>query len=271
MPTSATISFNTKSSKTYTFNEDFSSLIYIATASASQYWTFRLPVGKTMYVYWGDGNASTVSGLGSTNVTVTHSYSDSSDYRIIWGGDYEDLTYIYSNTDVTGDLSVFANFTSVTSLQLSNSTITGELSDINELTGLRTLLLYNMPVSGDVSTLSALNFNSLSIQLTDVTFDLTPEWTGSYVTRPLIFLQNNDFTATMVDNALISFASNIATWRPIIIYLNGTNANRTSASDAAKAALIAAGCTVYVNESGDENDTAFDLDDEFDLDNGLNL
>lgn len=77
------------------------------------------------------------------------------------------------------------------------------------------------------------------------TFDSQLPWPNIRVSYG-INISNNNWTSQMTDNALIAFAGG-----PLFntaINIGGTNAARTSASDAAKATLIANGCTVTVNE-----------------------
>jgi len=79
----------------------------------------------------------------------------------------------------------------------------------------------------------------------DLTYDTTASWSNIRVTYGIRF-DGSNWTSTMVDNALIAMAGG-----PVYnttINLGGNNAARTSASDSAKATLLANGCSITVNE-----------------------
>ena len=77
---------------------------------------------------------------------------------------------------------------------------------------------------------------------TSITFDTITAWIGHDYS---IDIQDCALTSTMVDNALIAFAGGSFTGN--LINVGGTNAARTSASDAALATLLAAGNSVNLN------------------------
>jgi len=116
-----------------------------------------------------------------------------------------------------------------------------KISKMLNLTNI-TLTSGSTRVVGDFSgcyTLTQLTF--LNIGSNTIDFDYIRTWPalnmGIYC-----YLNYNAMTATQVDNALIAFAS--GPFASTTINLAGTNAARTSVSDAAVAILEAAGCTI---------------------------
>lgn len=129
-----------------------------------------------------------------------------------------------------------------------------DINDISWGTKVRNLYISKaagLDMIGDIGTLMSTVFADATaaryIQIGNTGGDYT--WNSDSVSIPNfanILLTANGFLTAHVDNALISMAdSGVAN---CTIQLHGANQARSSASDAAKATLIAAGCTVTVNE-----------------------
>ena len=149
-----------------------------------------------------------------------------------------DSFYAY-NTELGGDISAIKTWTSAYSINVYRSNVYGDVSELSSWAGttLRVLNLNTTNVSGDVSklyvctnVLLVLNFFS-----TNVTFDGVDYFVNTGTTP--FFFQDCGWTSEMVDNALIAFAGGEFIGKTINI--GGTNASRTSASDAAFAYLDA--------------------------------
>lgn len=137
------------------------------------------------------------------------------------------LTYLgLGSTQVTGDIAVAAGMPLLTTLRLDqNAGVTGDIASIAPRTALTIIHLYSCPA------------------LTYTTPTALPPWNGA-----TIWLYSSGLSSTEVDGFLIDLADGCGTTGTRVLKIAGTNAARTSASDAAKAALLAAGWTVEVNE-----------------------
>ena len=221
---------------------------------------FQLPTGKSMVVFWGDGNSSAVNGNDTTDVSVSSTYSGAGTYYITLGGDYLDLTKINCDrTHVSGDVSGWSALTSLTFLHCGGNSLTGDVSTWSALTSLTRLYCGGNSLTGDVSTWSALtSLTQLHCDSNSLDFDNTTAWTA--LSLGTTYFSNNSMTSTQVDNALIAFAG--GPFLNTTIYLDGTNDARTPASDAALATLLAAGNDVRVNEYVDYGDWYLPSKDE---------
>ena len=201
------------------------SVLPFATASADlvQVYAVKLPIGKTLTIDWGDGNSDDYAGNNTTSVAVTHTYAGAGSYDIIFKGDYTDLTYLLCNSNsLSGDVSGWSSLTSLTYLNCRSNSLTGDVSGWSALTSL---------------TVLSCRSNSLD-------FDNTTAWAALSL-GTTCYLQNNSMTSTQVDNALIAFAG--GPFLNTTITLSGTNAARTSDSDAAVTTLEANGCTIITS------------------------
>ena len=231
---------------------------------------FKAPITSTLQINDGDGTLTPVAGNDATTVTHTTSYptNKTRTFYFYVEGDYEDITLIslFNITIVAGSVSRWNEITSLENIQLQGATgMYGNLemsfatdnlvyinTTFNKITGDISLLqnssldcLFNkVPVTGDLSTLqgSLIGLTPNAFIGTLVTFDNIVNWTipGTF------YAYDNNWTSAMVDNALISFANGGTTGKTINIA--GNNASRTTASDAAKATLLANGNTLTVNE-----------------------
>jgi len=187
------------------------------------------------------GTGASAVSLGGTAVT-----GDLSDLSSRTGLTVVDV----SNTAVTGSVtSLTMHPTSHDSLYINDTTITGTTSNLGALVHLQTLDFSNTPVTGDIAALATLtkmkvlNGSGCSLSYTSTTLPNWPEWKPGlgididFSSTGLSSTEVDDFLIDLADSGTINGTLNIA----------GTNASRTSASNAAIATLIAAGWTLDYN------------------------
>jgi len=233
--------------------------------------TIKCQAGGALTILWGDGTASAVTCNNVAN-TYVHTYAATGLYTIrivgttrlislfqvvgqtwisgsisaITQGLSASLTALYLyNTGVSGDINVLSLFTGMTVIMVYGTSLTGNISSVAALTGLNILYINSTPgVTGDIRSLAGLTqLIALRISSTGI---------GDYTTGPLpawpasnMQLYSIGLSSAEVDAFLIDFADGAGAAGSINIA--GTNAARTHASDAAKAALDAAGWAVTVN------------------------
>jgi len=228
---------------------------------------FKAPATSTLDIYDGDGPMTQVAGQDDATVTHTTSYSAAGTYYFYVEGDLEYITGIFFNSTApfaTGSIDRWGELKSLVGITIINHDFEGDIvnllacsepisyifnnnsriyGDIS-LFASKTITLFNLggtSISGDFS-LSCTAWPGLcAVAGSLVTFDTIVSWTagGNF------FAQSTGWTSTMVDNCLISLANGGTTGK--VINLGGTNAVRTSASDAAFAQLDAVN-TLTVNE-----------------------
>lgn len=201
----------------------------------------------TMLQLQGSLVSGDIGGLGSlTSMTQLYVYStpvsgDIGDLSGLTG-----LTILYlSSTSVSGDIGDLSSLTSLTQLYLNKTSVSGNIGGLGSLTGLTILYLNTTSVSGDIGNLSSLtSLVLLSLYTTSLSYGSIsplPPWAGANLQ-----VQSTGLDSTEVDDFLIDLASGVGANGTLNI--GGSNAARTSASDAAKATLLAAGWSVTVNE-----------------------
>jgi hypothetical protein len=177
------------------------------------------------------------------------------------------VTLDISGTSISGNISVFSGLPSISQLFVGGSSVTGNISSLSGLTAMTWLYLHSTALTGDIGSLSALtslvrlyfhttaitgNINQIRtlVNLThmygyssSVGVDNTAlaPWSSSTIN-----LYSCSWTAAEVDDFLISL--NTAGGSNGTLNIAGTNAVRTVASDAAKAALLGRGWAITVNE-----------------------
>jgi hypothetical protein len=123
--------------------------------------------------------------------------------------------------------------------------VTGDIGDLAGMTGMSTLSLYSTAVTGDIGDLAGMTgMQYLYLHYTSITYTSTPlpAWPGCDIRA-----YSCGWNTATVDQFLIDLADGVGANGQL--YLAGTNAVRSAASDAAKATLLAAGWTpVEVNE-----------------------
>ena len=199
-------------------------LIYHYSTSAT--WTARLkgPAGSFVTFDWGDGSTPTTLELATGGTDFIHDYSGAGEGTkvIRLYGTLINISFLsvdHRNINTIFSLNILAN---LTTLRLNSNNIS-DISSLSGLTSLIYLYLHENPINYPLTGISWFTATSGTFRF-DSTVDSSAE-----VDRWL-----NDLEA--------------ANWSNCVIYLDGTNPARTSASDAAIAALLVNGCTVYTNE-----------------------
>jgi len=231
--------------------------------------SFAAPVTSTLTINNGDGSIVDVAGQGATLVDYTTTYVGAGTYIFTVLGDTRDITDLtFSNQPMAiGDLSSLALMPNLVNLTLTDAiNVYGDLTDLfannnlfqfiatraaritgnlsaGDLTAWDLVRVASTKIFGDLSLLDYSQtsgtsaFNATRLQFNSI----------QSITLQSTFLANDcNWTSRMVDDALISFANGSTTGKSI--EMAGNNEVRTSRSDAAKATLEGAGCTITVNE-----------------------
>lgn len=188
--------------------------------------TFRGQSGFSFDVDWGDGSSESIALLGTgTPVITIHAYDSTPGTKTITlsGDAITKMTYIRANgnADFVNSVADLAQLDRVTTYIFDTASYT---------TGLKELLEGHP--SADTLTANGSSFEWVSF---------TPESILTTVT-----LQSNGWSSAEVDQCLIDFDNGGGTGGTLNVA--GTNAVRTTASDAALASLVGNGWTVTVNE-----------------------
>ena len=224
---------------------------FSTTDTATLQFTTRGPENTGFWIDWGDGTREWVQHLGTgTNVNSSHNYGGlTGTKKITISGILKDVTFfqcadallggklqalsimdkltwiaIYNPSSFAGSIDYLARITPVTSswrIKTYNTAIEGDLGSLAGYTAATVIYVYNSNVGYSTTTLPA--WSNCDIRAYDCT------WTQSEVDNFLI-----DLAAGGGSNGTLNIA--------------GTNAARSSASDAAKATLLGNGWSVTVNE-----------------------
>jgi hypothetical protein len=189
------------------------------------------------------GDVSGISGL--TSMTNLQIYN-----TLITGniGGLSALTSLTSlqlhDTSISGDISQVGVLTSLTLIYFHNTLVSGDIGSLSTLVSLTQLLGYNTSITGDIGdlkTLTSLAFLYLYTNTLNYNLTTLPTWTNNDIR-----IYSTGLITAMVDNFLIDLAA--AGGINGTLNIAGTNAIRSSASDAAKTTLLGNGWTVTVNE-----------------------
>lgn len=160
-------------------------------------------------------------------------------------------TFSSSSARLIGDISNISGWTSMTSFQGSQH-LSGNMSNFSGWTSLVTMLSSGSQYTGDLNVISNFSASSTNIRLNlldtsgvSYTTAVMPAFGTANIT---IWLHDNGLSAAEVDQILIDIAATATFLSSATLKLDGTNAARTSASDAAKTTLTGLGWTVTVNE-----------------------
>ena len=190
------------------------------------------------------GDVSAMAGL--TSLTELYLHSTSVSGNISNFSSHTSLQHLrLGSTSVIGNISSLSGLTALVSLYLYSTSILGDIADIAPLTLLTNLRLYDTSLSGDIADINALtSLTKLYAHSSDVDYTTAtlPAWSNNDIRIDSTELQSS----SEVDQFLIDLAAAGGTNGTLNIA--GDNAARTSASDAAKATLLANGWTVTVNE-----------------------
>ena len=189
------------------------------------------------------GDLSSVSAL--TNMLQMQLYNTSVSGNLSSLSGMSSLSNLHlSNTSVAGDISSVPNKTSFTYLNLSDTSCAGNISSLSTFSSVSSLFLQRSSVSGDLQSIGGLS-TAASIYLYDTSVSSYTSTTLSAWSGSTVRIENLGLTATDVDNFIIDL--NTAGGSNGTLNIAGTNAARTTASDAAYTALIGRGWTITVN------------------------
>jgi len=175
------------------------------------------PAGGTVTVVWGDGSSSSVTCDGALK-TLTHTYGAAGrTYKIRIVGTIHLIREIrcLAQSWVSGDVASFAGLANALRLRLYSTSISGDLASLAGLTKLIYLSVYSTGIN-------------------DYTSTPLPAWPNCD-----ILINDLGLSSSEVDAFLIDLADGVGA-DGSLVYIAGNGA-RTSASDAAVAALGAAG------------------------------
>lgn len=249
----------------------------VLTTTKSGTFSITLNGVGTVTFDWGEGGATEDFVLTSGGVECSHVYGDASSKTVTITGDLTGVSVVSAVAQyiTSGLASIASGFSSLSSLVLNGSgvgynALVGNLSDLTPLSGLTMLkLAFNDGITGDLSALGSMSgLYSLTVAyMANITGDLSSIPSGPYgslvghhtgiacaSTVPTAASGTIDFrdcgwTSTEVDNYLIQ--ASVAGVANCTINIAGTNAARTSASDAELALLLdpfGLNNTVTVNE-----------------------
>ncbi len=208
--------------------------------------------GKKIFVDFGDGTIEEYGLIGSTNTTVTHTYSGTSVYDMLIYGDLDDLTklaLINYNYGVYFDAGQVSDLIGLNILQLEgNDELQGDLSLLKNLKNLTMFRVFQSSLAGDLNVIANLPTSCNYVYAYGMKGDVY--YTSATLkawTNIDIRMQDNGLTSAEVDQILIDLAAASVASSTSSIRLDGTNAARTTASDAAVTTLTSNGWTVTVN------------------------
>lgn len=122
-------------------------------AGATPNMTFKLPVGKTVYVNWDDGNISTANGAGAGAVIVNNNYAGGGVHTVIFTGDLGVVTSFswFGDVKIQGSSDAFKAWVNLgDGLNISSTNIITKMSSLAKLSSLLQLFYGNTFSSGDV-------------------------------------------------------------------------------------------------------------------------
>ena len=227
-----------------------------------------LPAGKKITIYWGDGTSTVITGE-VYKVIYSHIYTDVKTYNLTVTGDYNDITYLRFNGDGSygGDIKYmpsglkhFDRFDANTfcgNIQYipagmdyfvcyGSNTFNGDIQTLTSelnlfVCGGRNTLIGDLAVFADsVSYLKILGDNTIS-EYSGCT------WTHNFTKFQIEPVAPGGLSSAEIDQLLIDLDNDLDWSGGGIIYLTGTNAPRTSASDDAVSNIEAEGGTIFTN------------------------
>ncbi len=221
--------------------------------------------GTSVTVDWGDGTSNTYSG---TDQAYSKDYGSVGNRRVSFtSGSYNLTKFTMTQADANISFDLSSLPTGLTSFTCSGSnTVTGNLSSLptgltyftcrglNTVTGnlssLPTGLTYfncqgSNTVTGNLSSLPAGLTYFLCIGSNTIRDYSGKTWANNQRRVYLVPVTGGGLSSAEIDQLLIDLAAAGGTWTDVkVVYLGGTNAARTSASDAAVATLVSKGVTV---------------------------
>ena len=224
----------------------------------------------TVRVDWGDGTF-TVKQVGASNVTFSHTYSQSFTGEIKisepsrikevanFTGNLSSVRWttqqmsalralssiIANQTQISGDIADLPAPLTYAYFSGAAMTLSGDIADLPAPLATAYFIGASMTLSGDIADLPAAlataYFNGASMGINDYTGPIS--FSYGLTRLELISSAPNGLASSEVDQLIIDFAA-VRTANNGVLSLPASNAPRTAASDAAVASLVSAGWTV---------------------------
>jgi hypothetical protein len=225
----------------------FAKGLLTTTATGSISIVFRGILNQTFILDWGHGAPELVTLLGATAVTKTHNYSGVAGTKTIA---LRQGAAVIDYVDANSCFLQSMNFSAMSGLLIVgvhyNSAL-GSISTLSNLSQLTQIFVLGNTALTDLSPATGKPLLTLLWAQTASLVYTTLVWPK--LNNANIKLSSAQLSSGEVDQVLIDFASAGGTGiTNSAIDLAGTNAARTSASNAALSILQANGCTVVVNE-----------------------
>jgi len=200
----------------------------------------NLPTGASTYNFTNISVSGDIQNLpGGASTYSFQETSVSGDIQNLPGGA---STYNFLQTSVSGDIQNLP--TGASTYKFANTSVTGDIQNLP--TGASTYTFNGTSVTGDIASYRSLTSNLSNYFINNS--DVSTYSSGSYsvdVTGARIRVQELGLSSTEVDNFLIDLEASGASSGTLNIA--GTNAARTSSSDAAVSALQSRGWSITVN------------------------
>jgi len=212
-------------------------------AAGTMTWKVTGTSSKQVKFTWGDGADTTLTMTGSEQ-TLTHNYTKAS-FNLRISGDTV-TKWQCNNAQLKGDVADLP--TGAATYSFYNTSISGDVADLP--TGAVNYYFSNTSISGDLNVFATLGteidliYLYGCINITGYTSATLQNISADNAANIRVY--NLGLTSTEVDNFIIDLAA--AQTGDGYLSIGGTNAARTSASNAAVAALLALGWDVLVNE-----------------------
>lgn len=205
---------------------------------------FRLPIGKSCLVTWGDGNTSNVVGAGvGVNTIVTNNYLVNQLHIITISGDVDTVALFQwtTNVKIQGSVGAFTDWLNLARLIFSGTSINDNIEKINHLP-LTELSAASTALEGDLLSLNTLNLlTTLAVNnsaISTYTAGVLPNWDACTIS-----VQDLGLLVLPVSNFLIDLnTSSIASVKTCNI--GGTNVAPNAAGLVAVGLLVGKGWTM---------------------------
>ena len=220
---------------------------FVPTGASTGDVDISLPAGKTVVIYWGDGNVTTVTGP-VTDENYTNAYASAGTYKVTFWGDYTSVTRFEINTVGANSTTVrLGELTGLTRFRCSGSnTISGDLKNLPS--GLAYFYCSGSnTISGDLKNLPA-NLTYFACYGSNTISDYT---TKTWTTKPAIFILipvgAGGLSEGEVDQLFIDFDDDLTWAEGDTITITGTNAAPTGTSAAARTNIDNEGADITIN------------------------
>ena len=206
-----------------------------------------LPAGRYVRIDWGDGNTTKVSGSVSEQ-DYSNAYTGAGTFPIKIYGDFRFLTRFHIKTvNVDGTIERIAALSGLTYFRcLGSNTLSGNIVNLPSGITVFTCVGSNT-VSGDVGNLPSGLTYFYCLGSNTISDYSGKTWTTRPDTFVLVPVGAGGLSEAEIDQLLIDFDDDLAWASGNTITLTGTNAARSTASDAAVTSLEGEGVAVTTN------------------------